>query len=121
MCLSNYFASLQLSMKNTEKPTPEAKALSLYLMAFKASKPAIKEQAKRMNKHWDKVKSGELSKEEYDVKVDSVLKAHGGYDKVVKDTVYFYVRKTGEWTLQGDDQYCQDAQKIADKILESKK
>jgi hypothetical protein len=103
--------------KQSEKPTAEAKALSLFLMAFKATKPAIKEQAKRMNKNWDRVKSGDLSKEDYDVKVESVLKAHGGYEKVMKDTVYFYIRKTGEWTLKGDDKYCQDAQVIADKIL----
>lgn len=103
--------------KITAKPTPEAKALSLYLMAFKSSKPAIKEQAKRMNKHWDKVKSGELSKEDYAIKVDSVLKSFGGYEKVLKDTVYHYIRKTGKWTLQGDDKYCQEAQELADKIL----
>lgn len=102
---------------NNEKPSPEAKALSLFLMAFKASKPTIKEQAKRMNKNWDRVKEGSLTKEEYATKVTSVLKAHGGYEKVLKDTVYFYIRKTGEWTLKGDDQYCQDAQKLADKIL----
>lgn len=105
-------------MKNhNPKPSPEAKALSLFLMAFKTTKPAIKEQAKRMNKHWDLVKSGELSKEDYDVKVTSILKSYGGYEKVLKDTVYFYIRKSGEWTLKGDDQYCKDAQKIADKIL----
>lgn len=99
------------------KPSPEAKALSLFLMAFKASKPAIKEQAKRMNKQWDRVKEGELSKEEYDVKVKSVLQSHGGYEKVLKDTVYFYIKKTGKWTLTGDDKYCRDAQELADKIL----
>ncbi len=108
-------------MKNADKPSPEAKALSLYLMAFKASKPAIKEQAKRMNKNWDRVKDGSLSQEDYATKVTSVLEAHGGYEKVLKDTVYFYIRKTGKWTLKGDDKYCQDAQLLADKILESRK
>ncbi len=103
--------------KNNEKPSPEAKALSLYLMAFKGNNPALKEQAKRMNKEWDRVRENILSKEDYDVKVKSILISHGGYDKVVKDTVYFYIKKTGEWTLQGDDKYCQDAQLIADKIL----
>jgi len=104
-------------MSNTEKPTPEAKALSLYLMAFKASKPAIKEQAKRINKQWDRVRDNKLSKSDYLKEVQNLLDSHGGYDKVVKDTVWFYVKKSGEWTLKGDDKYCQDAQKIADSIL----
>jgi hypothetical protein len=51
-------------MKST-KPTPEAKALSLYLMAFKKSKQINKENAKRNNKQWERVKYNELSMEDY--------------------------------------------------------
>ena len=80
--------------KNNHTPTPEAKALSLYLMAFKASNPALKEQAKRMNKEWDRVKEALLTKEDYAVKVESILRSHGGYDKVLKDTVYHFIKKS---------------------------
>ena len=44
-----------------EKPSPEAKALSLFLMAHKAIKPIYKEEAKRINKLWTMVKDGELN------------------------------------------------------------
>jgi len=49
--------------------------------------------------------------------VQSTLESFGGYLEVVEKTVRFYLEKTGEWTLQGDDQYCKDAQQIAEKIL----
>jgi len=35
--------------RKTDKPTPEAKALSLFLMAYKAIDPIYKEQSKRIN------------------------------------------------------------------------
>ena len=35
-----------------EKPTPEAKALSLFLMAYKTINPKHKEESKRINKLW---------------------------------------------------------------------
>jgi len=103
--------------KKSVKPTPEAKALSLYLMAFKNTKPIYKEKAKWINKQWDRVQDNELSMEDYMEEVRSMLDAYGGYSKVVEDTVWHYIKKTGEWTLKGDDKYCLDAKKFADEIL----
>ncbi|MFT4738115.1 MAG: hypothetical protein ACI8QD_001510 [Cyclobacteriaceae bacterium] len=103
--------------KDTEKPTPEAKALSLFLMAYKSIDPIYKEKSKRINKQWDLVKMNELDLDDYVDEVQSMLTTYGGYSKVVEKTVKFYIKKTGKWTLQGDDKYCHDAQKVADKIL----
>jgi hypothetical protein len=102
--------------RNTEKPTAEAKALSLFLMAYKTTSPSFKEQAKRINKQWDLVKEGELSKKEYLEEVQRLLMSYGGYEEVVEKTVRYYLKTTGEWKLKGDDKYCIDAQEIADKI-----
>ena len=99
------------------KPTPEAKALSLFLMAYKTIKPIYKEESKRINKLYAMVKDGELSKSDYLKEVETRLTSHGGYSEVVEKTVRFYIEKTGEWTLKGDDKYCLDAKEIADKIL----
>ncbi len=105
-------------MKNTPpKPTPEAKALSLYLMAHKKKSPAHKEKAKRINRLWSLVIKDEFSNSEYIKEVQNMLTSFGGYSKVVEDTVWFYVKKTGEWKLEGEDKYCVDAREIADKIL----
>ena len=49
--------------------------------------------------------------------VQNMLTSYGGYSEVVEKTVRFYIDKTGEWKLQGDDKYCLDAKEIADKIL----
>ena len=103
--------------KNIEKPSAEAKALSLFLMAFKTTKPIYKEKAKRMNRLWDLVSTDKLSKSEYLSEVDSTLSSYCGYDEVVEKTVRFYIDKMGEWKLKGDDKYCVDAKKIADKLL----
>jgi hypothetical protein len=103
--------------KNIEKPSTEAKALSLFLMAHKAKNPLHKEKSKRINRLWDLVKAGEMDKDAYQKEVESMLTSFGGYDDVVEKTVRFYIDKTGEWTLKGEDKYCQDAQKIADKLL----
>lgn len=103
--------------KNSEKPTPEAKALSLFLMAYKAKDPAYKEKLKRINRYWDMVKANQATKEDYMIEVNSMLDEYGGYSDVVEKTVLFYIEKSGEWTLKGDDKYCQDAQLIADRIL----
>ena len=103
--------------KNIEKPSTEAKALSLFLMAYKTIKPIYKEKSKRMNKLWDMVALGKIQKSEYVDEVQKMLESYGGYDEVVMKTVKFYIKKTGEWTLQGDDKYCQDAKLVADKIL----
>lgn len=47
------------------KQTPEAKALSLFLMAHKKINSSYKEKAKRINKKWSLVLAGELSKSAY--------------------------------------------------------
>lgn len=101
----------------SEKPSPEAKALSLFLMAFKSTNPVQKEQSKRISRLWGLVNSEELSMDEYTEKVESMLTLNGGYDQVVEKTVRHYMEKTGEWKLKGDDKYCQDAQRIADRLL----
>jgi len=100
-----------------KKPTPEAKALSLFLMAFKKTNPVCKEKAKRINKQWGLVESNDLDQKIYNKEVQDMLTSFGGYSEVIEKTVQFYIEKTGEWTLQGDDKYCLDAQKVADKIL----
>jgi hypothetical protein len=102
---------------NIEKPSPEAKALSLFLMAYKTINPIYKEKSKRINRQWDLVKIDELSRSDYMEEVQNMLTSYGGYSEVVKKTVRFYIEKTGEWKLQGDDKYCLDAKQIADKIL----
>jgi thymidylate synthase len=107
-------------MNKNIKPSAEAKALSLFLMAFKNSKTIYKGQAKRMNKQWERVKNNELSMDEYTEEVKNMLSTFGGYAKVVEETVWFYIKKTGAWTLKGDDKYCKDAQKIADRIMKER-
>ncbi len=103
--------------KNKEKPSPEAKALSLFLMAYKTISPIYKEKSKRINKLWDQVIIDKLSRSDYNEEVQNMLTSYGGYSEVVEKTVRFYIEKTGEWKLQGDDKYCLDAKQIADKIL----
>lgn len=103
--------------KNIEKPSPEAKALSLFLMAYKTKSPVYKEKSKRINRLWSLVSKGELSSSDYIEEVQNTLKIYGGYSEVVEKTVRFYIEKTGEWNLQGDDKYYQDARKIANEIL----
>ena len=102
---------------NSVKPTPEAKALSLFLMAYKTIDPKYKEESKRINKLYTLVKDGELSKADYLKEVEVRLTEHGGYSAVVEKTVKYYIEKTGVWTLEGEDQYCQDAKKVAEDIL----
>ncbi len=103
--------------KNTEKPTSEAKALSLFLMAYKTIDTIYKEKSKRINKQWDRVRNDELSRADYLEEVQSMLTEYGGYSDVVEKTVKYYIDKTGEWKLQGEDKYCLDAKTVADKIL----
>ena len=103
--------------KKTEKPSPEAKALSLFLMAYKTIDPIYKEKSKRINRLWDLVKTDELSNSEYINEVQDMLTSYGGYSEVIEKTVKFYIEKTGEWKLDGNDKYCQDAKLVADKIL----
>ena len=105
-------------MKNySEKPSPKAKALSLFLMAYKSKNPIYKEQSKRINKQWDRLKMNKIDKKDYVKEVQNMLNIYGGYTEVVEKTVRHYIETTGEWTLKGDDKYCKDAKKIADKIL----
>lgn len=103
-----------------KKPSAEAKALSLFLMANKKKDPSYKEKAKRINKSWDLVKTGELSNAAYMEEVQKMLASFGGYAVVIELTVKFYIEQTGEWKLKGDDKYCLDAQKIADELLKQK-
>ena len=102
---------------STAKPTPEAKALSLFLMAYKTKDPKYKETSKRINKMWDLVMEGELSRTNYNDEIVNLLTSFGGYTVVVEKTVRFYIKKTGVWKLKGEDKYCEDAQKVADEIL----
>ena len=106
--------------KTSEKPSPEAKALSLFLMAYKTIDPKYKEKAKRINRLWDLVVRDELSRTDYMEEVVKMLDLYGGYSEVVEKTVKYYIEKTGEWNLQGDDKYCLDAKEFADKILNKK-
>ena len=103
--------------KNTEKPTSEAKALSLFLMAYKSKDPVYKEKSKRINRLWDLVVAEEITKDDYLAEVQQTIKAYGGYTEIIEKTVQFYIDKTGEWNLKGDDRYCIDAKKIADRLL----
>jgi len=61
--------------------------------------------------------NGELSMDDYLEKVGSMVRLLGGYSAVVEKTVKFYINKTGEWSLKGDDKFCIDAQEVADRIL----
>lgn len=101
---------------NSQKPTPEAKALSLFLMAYKSYDNKYKEMLKRINRRWDMVRSGDLDKDIYLKEVQGMLNEYGGYEEVIEKTVRHYIKKTGEWTLKGDDKYCTDARVVADKI-----
>jgi len=103
--------------RKSDKPTPEAKALSLFLMAYKSKDPKFKEKLKKINRLWDLVGMRKLGKVEYQKEVQTMLDEYGGYDKVVENTVNFYIKKSGEWTLKGDDKYCRDAKVYADTLL----
>ena len=103
--------------KNTEKPSPEAKALSLFFMAFKTTTPTYKDKSKRINRLWDLVKSNELSREDYQAEIEKMINMYGGYSTVVERTVQYYLEKTGEWKSRGEDQYSQDAQKFANEMM----
>ncbi|RYM31338.1 hypothetical protein ERX46_16785 [Brumimicrobium glaciale] len=107
--------------KSKEKPSPEVKALSLFLMAFKKKSPAYQEKSKRINNLWNKVVSDDLSKAAYLEEVQNMLASFGGYSVVIEKTVRHFIEKTGEWKLEGNDKFCVDAKKVADKILEQKK
>lgn len=102
--------------KNIGKPSPEVKALSLFLMAYKTIDPIYKEKSKQINRLWDLVNVEELSMSDYLEEVQNMLTSFGGYSEVIEKTVRYYIEKTGEWNLKGNDKYCLDAKKIADEI-----
>lgn len=102
--------------KNVAKPSPEAKALSLFLMAYQAKDPFYKEQLKRINRQWDLTKKEKISKSDYQKEVEKMLQSYGGYDQVVEKTIRFYIETTGRWNISGDDKYSLDAKEIAEKI-----
>lgn len=102
---------------NQEKPSPEAKALSLFLMAHKGVSSEFKHKSNHVKRLWNMVLNGEISNNMYIGEVETILKSYGGYQKVVEKTVKYYIDKTGEWSLKGDDKYCQDAQAVADELL----
>ena len=102
--------------KTTEKPSAQAKALSLFLMAYKTKDNAFKEKLKRINRLYDLVKTNDLEKEEYAKEVDSLLDLDGGYEAVIVKTILYYLDKIGEWKSRGEDQYAVDAKKIAKKM-----
>lgn len=104
----------------SDKPAPEVKALSLYLMAFKKTDPACNESSKRMNKMWRQVTVGDRDKKHYLKEVENMLQSYGGYTEVLEKTVRFYIETTGEWKLEGEDKYCKDAQRFAEKIMNQK-
>ena len=106
------------SQKPKQTPTPEAKALSLFLMAYKSLDNAYKEEAKWINRRWDLVQSGELEKDKYQEEVLKLLDSHGGYLQVIEKTVRFYINKKGAWKSGGEDKYSIDARKIADDIIQ---
>lgn len=107
--------------KDTEKPTPETKALSLYLMAFKKKNPECRDKSRTIKRFWELVQLGEMSKKAYLEEVQNMLTSLGGYAEVVEKTVQFYINTTGEWKLVGEDKYCQDAKEVADKIMNLRK
>jgi hypothetical protein len=103
--------------ENREKPTPEAKALSLFLMAYKSDNQSYKDKARQMKNRLDLVLGGKLDKDTYQNEVKSALASYGGYTDVIEKTVKFYIEKFGEYKSQGDDKYSQDAQAIAEKLM----
>ena len=103
--------------KNIDKPSAEAKALSLFFMAYKSKDPIYKEKSKRINRLWDLVKVNQLSKDDYMIEIKETIESYGGYDTIIEKTINFYIDKFGEWKSQGDDKYAQDAKKIAATIL----
>ena len=65
--------------KTTNKPSAEAKALSLFLMAYKTKDPVYKEKSKRINRLWSLVKYGEMRKEDYVLELDKMIKSWHNY------------------------------------------
>lgn len=100
-----------------EAPSKEAKALSLFLMAYKTESQEYKDKSKRINKLWRLVSRGEYSSKDYLKEVHNVIANYGGYKNIVEKTVQYYIDKTGKWELKGDDKYCRDAQRAADRIM----
>jgi hypothetical protein len=105
--------------KPIHKPTPEAKALSLFLQAFKSKDNKYKEELKHINRQWDLFLAGELDQQDYMRAVLHMLETYGGYEMVLEQTVKHYIDTTGSWIGKGDDQYQQDAQAVAERLLKA--
>ncbi|HAY87816.1 MAG TPA: hypothetical protein DCY51_00065 [Bacteroidetes bacterium] len=103
--------------ENREKPTPEAKALSLFLMAYKSTNQTYKDKARHIKNRLDLVVAGKLDKDTYQNEIKDALTSYGGYTEVIEKTVKFYIDKFGEYKSQGDDKYSIDAQAIAEKLM----
>jgi len=115
--LSLYCRSIHFMEENREKPTPEAKALSLFLMAYKSTNQTYKDKARQIRNRRDMVLAGELDPDMYQHEIKETLASYGGYTEVIEKTVQFYIDKFGEYKSQGDDQYAQDAMTIAEKLM----
>jgi len=103
--------------KPPPRPSAEAKALSLFLMAFKSKGDSFKEHARIINKRWDLVKQDKLNWKDYSREVKSMLANYGGYEEVIEKTVRHYIQETGSWKSSGKDKYSIDAKEIAEKIM----
>jgi len=106
--------------KPPPRPSAEAKALSLFLMAFKSKGASYKDHARIINKRWELVKHDKLSWKDYAREVKSMLATYGGYEEVIEKTIRHYIEETGAWRSNGKDKYSMDAQKIADEIIKNK-
>jgi len=102
--------------KPPPRPSAEAKALSLFLMAYKSKGDTFKEHARIINKRWELVKQEKLSWKDYAREVKSMLANYGGYEEVIEKTVRYYLEETGSWKSSGKDKYSFDAKRIADEI-----
>lgn len=100
----------------TIKPTPEAKALSLFFMAYKAKSASFKEKAKRINKRWDLVRIEKITMDEYMEEINNTLAEYGGYEEVIEKTIRFYIENHGGWKSTGNDKYSEDAIRILERI-----
>ena len=105
------------TQKRCSKTITRSESTFTFFMAYKTISPLYKEKSKRINRLWDLVGVGKLTNDEYAGEVEKMLKSYGGYSEVVEKTVKYYIEKTGEWTLQGDDKYCQDAKIVAETLL----
>jgi len=84
---------------NLEKPAPEAKALSLFLMAHKNVGSEHKENANYIKELWSMVLNGKLDQRKYSQEVSAMVKFYGGDEKGVENKVKYFFYKNGEVKL----------------------